>query len=61
MYVVSREAMAKYTLTQTPSILKERSKCLTDNNLVLQSDNENYIQAESSTINQENLYQAYKN
>ncbi|WP_334322716.1 hypothetical protein [Gilliamella apicola] len=53
--------MAKHTLTQTPSILKERSKWLTDNNLVQQSDNENYIQAESSTINQENLYQAYKN
>lgn len=50
MYVVSREATAKYTLTQTPSILKERSKWLTDNNLVQQSDNENYIQAESSTI-----------
>ncbi len=61
MYVVRREAMAKHTLTQTPSILKERSKWLTDNNLVQQSDNENYIQAESSTINQENLYQAYKN
>ena len=60
MYLAEK-AMAKHTLTQTPSILKARNKWLTDNDLVQQFINENYIQSENSTVNQENLYQAYKN
>ncbi len=53
--------MAKHTLTQTPSIVKARNKWLTDNDLVQQFINDNYIQAKNSTVNQANLYQTYKN
>lgn len=58
---IAEKAMAKHTLTQTLSILKARNKWLTDNDLVQQFINENYIQSEGSTVNQENLYQTYKN
>ena len=57
---LAKKAMANHTLTQTPSILKTRNKWLTDNDLVQQFINENYIQAKGSTVDQESLYQTYR-
>ncbi|RMC49755.1 phage/plasmid primase, P4 family [Lactobacillus sp. ESL0228] len=56
----AKKAMNKHELTQTTSIIQTRKKWLTDNDLVQQFLNENYIQVDDSKINQNELYRDYR-
>lgn len=59
MYLAKR-AMANHSLTQTSSIIRARNKWLTDNDIVQQFINDNYIQVQNARVNQTNLYQTYR-
>jgi putative DNA primase/helicase len=56
----AKKAMDKGKFTETPSIRIARNKWLSDNDLVQQFLDDNYIQEEGSKISQDNLYQDYR-
>lgn len=57
---LAKKAIANHTLTQTSSIIQARNKWLTDNDQVQQFINDNYIQIEGANVDQNNLYQTYR-
>jgi putative DNA primase/helicase len=56
----AKKAMDKGEFTETSSIKTTRNKWLSDNDLVQQFLDDNYIQEEGSKISQDNLYQDYR-